>query len=438
MFSVSAKEGTGVREVLEAIVRQVPPPAGDPEAPLRGLITDSFFESYRGVIITVRVFDGTVRAGDEIELMAAGGRFKVGEVGLFRPGMEAVEALSAGDVGWIVANIRSVDAAPVGDTVTLSGARASSPLPGYRPVKPMVFCSLYTVDGEDYVLLREALSKLKLNDAALGYAPESSNALGFGFRCGFLGLLHLEIVQERLEREYGLVLVATAPSVVYQVMKRDGTISEIAHPSEWPSAGDIAATDEPYVRVMVLTPKETLGAVLDLCKGRRGNFRGLEYLDPTRAVVTFELPLAEILLEFHDHLKSVTQGYASMDYEPIGFRPADLVKLDVLLNGEKVDALSSIVPKDSAYHKGVQMAGKLKELIPRQMFEVAIQAAVGSRIIARESIPAMRKNVLAKCYGGDVTRKRKLLEKQKEGKKRMKNVGRVSIPQEAFLAVLKI
>jgi len=438
MLSVSAKEGTGIKAVLEAVVRRVPPPGGDSEACLRALITDSFFESYRGVIITVRIVDGSVRAGDEIELMAAGGKFKVGEVGLFKPGMEAVGLLEAGDVGWIVANIRSVDAAPVGDTVTLSAARASSPLPGYRPVKPMVFCSLYTVDGEDYVLLREALSKLKLNDAALSYVPESSSALGFGFRCGFLGLLHLEIVQERLEREYSLVLVATAPSVAYQVMRRDGTIAEIAHPSEWPLGGDIAATDEPYVRVMVLSPRETIGAVLDLCKGHRGTFRGLEYLDPTRAVVTFELPLAEILLEFHDHLKSVTQGYASMDYEPIGFRPADLVKLDVLLNGEKVDALSSIVPKEEAYHKGVQMAGKLKELIPRQMFEVAVQAAVGSRIIARESIPAMRKNVLAKCYGGDVTRKRKLLEKQKEGKKRMKNVGRVSIPQEAFLAVLKI
>jgi GTP-binding protein LepA len=352
--------------------------------------------------------------------------------------MEPVESLSAGQVGYVAANIRSVESAPVGDTITHVGTRAAVPLPGYRPVRPMVYCSLYPVDGEAFGLLRDGLNKLKLSDAALVFLPESSPALGFGFRCGFLGLLHLEIVQERLEREYGLTLVATAPSVAYQVMRKDGVIVDVAHPSAWPNQGDIAASDEPYVRATILTPKDTLGAVMDLTKKRRGIFKSLEYLDPTRAILTWELPLAEILLEYYDQLKSVTQGYASLDYEPCGYRAAELVKLDILLNGEQVDALSSIVPKDQAYYKGAGLAGKLKTLIPRQMFEVAIQAAIGSRVIARESIPAMRKNVLAKCYGGDVSRKRKLLEKQKEGKKRMKSVGRVSIPQDAFLAVLKI
>jgi GTP-binding protein LepA len=352
--------------------------------------------------------------------------------------MTPIPALSAGEVGWVVANIRDVAAAPVGDTMIRAGAPDMVRLPGYRPVKPMVYCSLYTVDADDYTLLREALGKLRLSDAALVYLPEASSALGFGFRCGFLGLLHMEIVQERLEREYGLTLVATAPSVAYQVMLTDGTIQEIAHPALWPNPGEISATDEPYVQVTILTPKETLGAIMDLAKARRGVYKSLEYLDPTRAILVWELPLAEILLEFHDQLKSVSQGYASMDYEPIGYRAGDLVKLDVLLNGEKVEALSAIVPRDQAYHKGSQMAVKLKELIPRQMFEVAIQAAIGNKVIARESVAALRKNVLAKCYGGDVSRKRKLLEKQKEGKKRMKNIGRVDIPQEAFLAVLKI
>ncbi|MEK7476228.1 MAG: translation elongation factor 4 [Candidatus Coatesbacteria bacterium] len=438
MVRVSAKDGQGVAEVLERIVRDIPPPAGDPAAPLRALVSDATFDPYRGVLVTIRVKDGEIRAKDQIEFMISGNRFEVLEVGIFHPEMSPVESLSAGQVGYVAANIRSVESAPVGDTITHVTARAAVPLPGYRPVRPMVYCSLYPVDGEAFGLLRDALNKLKLNDAALLFLPESSPALGFGFRCGFLGLLHLEIVQERLEREYDLTLVATAPSVAYQVLRKDGVIVDVAHPSAWPNPGDIAAADEPYVRATILTPKDTLGAVMDLTKARRGIFKSLEYLDPTRAILTWELPLAEILLEYYDHLKSVSQGYASLDYEPCGYRAADLVKLDILLNGEQVDALSSIVPKDQSYHKGAQMAEKLKKLIPRQMFEVAIQAAIGSRVIARESIPAMRKNVLAKCYGGDVSRKRKLLEKQKEGKKRMKSVGRVSIPQEAFLSVLKI
>ena len=438
MLRVSAKEGTGVRQVLEGIVRRVPPPVGDPSSPLRVLTFDAAYDAYRGVIVTVRVMDGCVRPGDQIEFMVSGGRFKVEEVGVFTPDMVSTGELPAGEVGYIVANIRSVDYAALGDTLTHAERRAAAPLPGYRPVKPMVFCSLFPVEGEAYGLLREALSKLKLSDASLVFVPESSPALGFGFRCGFLGLLHMEIVQERLEREYGLVLVATAPSVMYQVMRRDGTLAAVSHPSEWPAAGEIAATDEPYVRATILVPKDYLGSVMELCKGRRGAFKSLEYLDPARAVLVYELPMAEILLEFHDQLKSVSQGYASMDYEPLGDRAADLVKLDILLNGEKVDALSCIVPRDQAYRKGATVAEKLKKLIPRQMFEVAVQAAVGTRVIARETIPAMRKNVLAKCYGGDVTRKRKLLEKQRAGKKRMKNVGKISVPQEAFLAVLKI
>ncbi len=435
---ISAKAGTGTQELLERIAKDIPPPRGDLSAPLRALTFDAAYDSYRGVIVTVRVVDGILRPGDPIEFMASGENFEISQVGVFNPEMVLVDSLSAGEVGFVAANIRSVSSAPVGDTITHPTRRASAALPGYRPVRPMVYCSFYPVDGENYSLLRDALAKLKLNDAALQFAAESSPALGFGFRCGFLGLLHMEIVQERLEREYNLSLVATAPSVAYQVMKRDGAIFEIAHPSQWPSPGDIAATDEPYVYTTILSPKETMGAIMDLCKAHRGVFRHMEYLDPSRLILNYDLPLAEILVEFHDQIKSASQGYASVDYEPIGFKPADLVKLDILLNGDKIEALACVVPKDQAQRKGAQMAEKLKTLIPRQLFEVAIQAAIGSRVIARETVPALRKNVLAKCYGGDVTRKRKLLERQKEGKKRMKNVGKVSIPQEAFLAVLKI
>ncbi len=438
IIRVSAKEGQGVAEVLERIVAAIPPPFGDPAAPLRALTSDASFDTYRGVIVTVRVFDGALKKGDKIRFMVSREEFEVMQVGVFQPEMAEVPELGSGDVGFVIANIRTVTSAPVGDTITHVGRQAAAPLPGYRPVHPMVYCSLYPVEGEQYTLLRDGLGKLKLNDAALVYTAEASPALGFGFRCGFLGLLHLEIVQERLEREYDLTLIATAPSVAYQVMKRDGSIIEVAHPSAWPSPGDIDATDEPYVRATILTPKEMLGPIMELCKARRGTFKTMEYLDPTRAILAWDLPLAEIMLEFHDQLKSVSQGYASLDYEPIGYRAGDLVKLDILLNGEKVESLSCIVPKDQAYYKGLGITAKLKELIPRQMFEIAIQAAVGSRVIARESVSALRKNVLAKCYGGDVSRKRKLLEKQKEGKKRMKNVGNVSIPQEAFLAVLKI
>jgi len=438
VLKVSAKEGTGVAEVLERLVTDVPAPSGDDSAPLRALVFDASYDTYRGVIVTVRVFDGRVAAGDAIVFMNSGEQFEVQEVGVFSPGMKAMPELLAGEVGYIVANIRAVESAGVGDTITHMKRRAESPMPGYRPAKSMVFCSLYPVDGEAYNLLRDGLGKLKLSDAALSFTAEASPALGFGFRCGFLGLLHMEIVQERLEREYDLTLVATAPSVLYQIMKRDGTILEIKHPSEWPNQGDIAATDEPHVKTTILVPTALLGAVMELCKARRGVFKKLEYLDPTRAMVEWELPLAEILLEFHDQLKSATQGYASMDYDPVGFRAGELVKLDIMLNGDKVESLSSIVTKDQAYHRGLAMAAKLKELIPRQMFEVAIQAANGTRIIARETIPALRKNVLAKCYGGDISRKRKLLDKQKEGKKRMKTVGRINVPQEAFLAVLKI
>ncbi len=438
MIRVSAKEGAGIEQVLARIVSDIPPPGGDAQAPLRALVSDAAYDPYKGVIVTIRVMDGTVKPRDKIRFMASGEDFEVLELGIFHPGMMKVDSLSAGQVGYLTANIRDVAAAPVGDTITHLDRRAATAVPGYRPVKPMVYCSLYPVDGEQFGVLRDALDKVKLNDAALVSTAESSSALGFGFRVGFLGLLHMEIVQERLEREYNLTLVATAPSVAYQVMLRDETIQEIAHPSKWPNPGDIMATDEPYVRTTVLVPKEWLGKVMELCKARRGTFKSLEYLDPTRAIVVWEVPLGEIIMDFHDQLKSATQGYASLDYEPIGYRAADLVKLDVLLNGEKVDSLSAIVPKAVAYQKGMQMTVKLKELIHRQMFEIAIQAAVGGHIIARETVPAMRKNVLAKCYGGDVSRKRKLLEKQKEGKKRMKNVGRVDIPQEAFLAVLKI
>jgi len=435
---VSAKHGTGVDAVLEAIVQRIPPPKGDPDAPLRALIFDSMFDPYRGVVVYVRVFDGTLRPGQRVLFWATQQVYQVDEVGIKRLRHQPVGELSAGMVGYFVANIRRVQDTKVGDTVTHAERPCVEPVPGFREVKPMVFCGIYPANSEDFEQLRDALAKLALNDAAIVYEPESSAALGFGFRCGFLGLLHMEIVQERLEREFGQNIVVTVPNVRYQVRKTNGEVIYVENPAQMPPPTLIAEIAEPYIRAQIITPSEYIGAILQLCIERRGVQTGISYLLPTRVDLQFELPLAEVIFDFYDKLKSVSQGYASFDYEPIGYRPGDLVKLDILINGEPVDALSMIVHRSRAYDWGRKLCAKLRELIPRQLFEVVIQAAIGSRVIARESIPPLRKNVLAKCYGGDVTRKRKLLERQKEGKKRMKQVGRVEIPQEAFLAVLSI
>ncbi len=435
---VSAKHGTGVDAVLEAIVQRIPPPKGDPDAPLRALIFDSMFDPYRGVVVYVRVFDGTLRPGQRVLFWATQQVYQVDEVGIKQLRRQPVEELSAGMVGYFVANIRRVQDTKVGDTVTHAERPCAEPVPGFREVKPMVFCGIYPANSEDFEQLRDALAKLALNDAAIVYEPESSAALGFGFRCGFLGLLHMEIVQERLEREFGQNIVVTVPNVRYQVRKTNGEVIFVENPAQMPPPTLIAEIAEPYIRAQIITPSEYIGAILQLCIERRGVQTGISYLLPTRVDLQFELPLAEVIFDFYDKLKSVSQGYASFDYEPIGYRPGDLVKLDILINGEPVDALSMIVHRSRAYDWGRKLCAKLRELIPRQLFEVVIQAAIGSRVIARESIPPLRKNVLAKCYGGDVTRKRKLLERQKEGKKRMKQVGRVEIPQEAFLAVLSI
>ncbi|HEY8393625.1 MAG TPA: translation elongation factor 4 [Thermaerobacter sp.] len=435
---VSAKEGTGVDRLLEAIVERVPPPTGDPEAPLRALVFDSHYDAYRGVIAYVRVREGRLRPGDRIRLMASGAEFEVDQVGTFRPFMVPVDELSAGEVGFVAAGIKNVRDCRVGDTITRVDRPAPEPLPGYRPAKPMVFTGLYPVDPGDYERLREALEKLHLNDAALVFEPETSEALGFGFRCGFLGLLHMEIVQERLEREYDLELITTAPSVVYRVRLRSGEEVEIQNPAHLPPRDRIEAFLEPYVRASIFTPKEHVGAIMELCQERRGEFVTMEYLDTRRVRLEYLIPLAEIMYDFFDQMKSRSKGYATLDYQFEGYRESDLVRLDILVAGEPVDALSVIVHRDKAYARGRALVERLKELIPRQLFEVPIQAAIGSRVIARETIRALKKNVLAKCYGGDVTRKRKLLEKQKEGKKRMKQVGRVEIPQEAFMAVLRV
>ncbi len=434
----SAKEGIGTQELLEALVKEIPPPRGDPSAALKALIFDSTYDPYRGVIVYVRLMEGTVRPGTSIRLMSSGKDFIVVETGVFRPQAVPASALSAGEVGYLISGIKIVRDAKVGDTITETMRPASAPLPGYREPKPMVFCGLYPAISQDYSLLRDALEKLHLNDAAFVYEPETSAALGFGYRCGFLGLLHMEIVQERLEREYGLTLVTTAPSVAYRVTNRKGEVTIIDNPTRLCPPQEIEMIEEPYIRGMIMTPSEYIGPVMRLIQQRRGIHKDTEYFDPTRVLLTYEIPLAEILLDFYDRLKSISKGYASLDYEFVDYRPGDLVKLDILINGESVDALSVIVHREKAYSRGRELVEKLRGLIPRQLFEVAIQVAIGSRVIARESIPARRKNVTAKCYGGDVTRKRKLLEKQKEGKKRMKQVGKVEIPQEAFMAVLKV
>jgi GTP-binding protein LepA len=434
----SAKVGTGVDEVLEAIVHRLPPPAGDPEAPLKALIFDSWYDPYRGVVIVVRVIDGVLRPGMKIRLMAEGQDYESLQVGIFTPKAVPVDELGVGEVGFLVANIKKISDAKIGDTITESGRPALEPFPGFKPLKPMVFAGFYPVEGHEYPELRDALEKLRLNDASFFYEPETSAALGFGFRCGFLGLLHMEIVQERLEREYDMDLVTTAPGVLYRVTTTDDVVQEIDSPAKLPDAGLIKVIEEPVITAMILTPAEHVGGILKLCQDKRGVQKTLEYLASDRVLITYELPFNEVVLDFYDKLKTLSRGYASLDYHVTGYWPSPLVKLDILVNGDPVDALSIIVHRDMAYERGRLLASKMRELIPRQMFEVAIQAAIGGRIIARESVKAMRKNVLAKCYGGDISRKRKLLEKQKEGKKRMKQVGKVQIPQEAFLAVLKM
>jgi GTP-binding protein LepA len=435
---VSAKEGTGVPAVLEAIVARVPPPKGDPDAPLQGLIFDSHYDPYKGVVAYVRLVNGRLRQHDSVRLMASAAESEILELGVFRPQQVPVTELGAGEVGYVATGLKSVRDCQVGDTMTAASRPAAQPLPGYQPAKPLVFAGIYPLRGEDYGELREALDKLHLNDASIAYQPETSVALGFGYRCGFLGLLHMEIVQERLEREFGLDLIASAPSVEYHVALTNNRGEVVVdNPARMPPATDIETILEPWVRLKVVTPAQYIGALMELATDRRGAFQGLEYLDPERVLMTFEVPLAEVIVDFYDLLKSRSQGYASLDYEEIGYRAGALVKLDVLVAGEPVDALSLIVHRSRAQADGRALVDRLRELIPRQMFEVPLQAAVGSNVIARETIRALRKNVLAKCYGGDVTRKRKLLEKQKEGKARMKRVGRVEIPQEAFLAVLR-
>ncbi|MGQ9481017.1 translation elongation factor 4 [Chloroflexus sp.] len=434
----SAKEGIGIAEILEAIVCRIPPPRGQRQQPARALIFDSHYDPYKGVIAYVRVVDGAFTSRDRVRFMGTGAQAETLELGIFRPAMTPLNELVAGEVGYIATGLKSVADCQVGDTITLADAPAGEPLPGYRPAKPMVFAGLYPIDSNAYPELREALERLKLNDAALSFQPESSAALGFGFRCGFLGLLHMEIVRERLEREYKLDLLITAPSVEYQVLLSDGEIVTVANPSEMPDQSRIEAIEEPVVEISVIAPVRYIGTIMELVTTRRGTFISMDYLDPTRVLLKYRMPLAEIVIDFYDQLKSRTQGYASLDYHLAGYQEADLVKLDILVNGQPVDALSLIVHRDFAYQRGRDLVERLRQLIPRQMFEVPIQAAIGSKVIARETIRALRKDVLAKCYGGDVTRKRKLLEKQKEGKKRMKMVGSVEIPQEAFMAILSL
>ncbi|MFN8064819.1 MAG: translation elongation factor 4 [Vicinamibacterales bacterium] len=434
----SAKMGTGVHDILEAIVHRLPPPTGTQDAPLKALIFDSWYDPYRGVVIVIRVIDGVIRKGMKITFMAEGQDYEAEQLGIFTPKAVPVEELGVGEVGFLVANVKKISDAKIGDTITETNRRTAEPFPGFKELKPMVFAGFYPVEGSEYPLLRDALEKLRLNDASFFYEPETSLALGFGFRCGFLGLLHMEIVQERLEREFNIDLVTTAPGVLYRVTTTDGVVEEIDSPAKLPDAGRIAKIEEPVITAMILTPVEHVGGILQLCQDKRGVQKTIEYLASDRVLITYELPFNEVVLDFYDKLKTISRGYASLDYHVTGYWPSPLQKLDILVNGDPVDALSIIVHRDMAYDRGRALASKMRELIPRQMFEIAIQAAIGGRIIARESVKPLRKNVLAKCYGGDISRKRKLLEKQKEGKKRMKRVGKVEIPQEAFLAVLKM
>ena len=436
--TISAKTGLNIGDVLEYVVKNIPSPDGDEEEPLKALIFDSYYDSYKGVVCIVRIMDGKVKIGSKIKLMATNKIYDVTEVGVFTPGVLPIGELSAGDVGYITASIKNVRDARVGDTITDANRPTEKALPGYKPAIPMVYSGIYPVDGAKYDELREALEKLQINDAALSFEPETSIALGFGFRCGFLGLLHMEIIQERVEREFNLDIITTAPSVIYKVIKTDGEILEITNPTNLPPLTEVDYMEEPVVKASIITPKDYVGAVMELCQDRRGTYIDMQFIEETRAVVNYDIPLNEIIYDFFDTLKSRTRGYASLDYEFKGYTRTKLVKLDILLNGDIVDALSMIVPDERAYHKGRGIAEKLKEIIPRQLFEIPIQAAVGSKIIARETVKAMRKDVLAKCYGGDISRKKKLLEKQKEGKKRMRQVGSVEVPQEAFMAVLKV
>ena len=434
----SAKAGIGTKDVLEAVVKRIPPPSGDPDGPLKALVFDSWFDNYQGVTVLARVGDGAIEPGMKVCMMGSGKVFEIQEVGTFTPKRVKAERLATGEVGYVVAGIKRVGDTRIGDTITAADRPTSKAFPGYKEAKPMVFCGLYPTDSDLFEDLRDALEKLRLNDASFVYEPETSLALGFGFRCGFLGLLHMEIIQERLEREYTLELISTTPTVVYRVTTTKGEVLYIDNPTKLPEPNHIELFEEPFIKTTIITPEAYVGNLLALCQERRGTQKGLTYLNPTRVMMTYEMPLNEIVLDFYDRLKSKTQGYASLDYEIVGYQPSDLVKVDILLNGESVDALSFIIHRDKAVARGRQVAEKMKEYIPRQMFEVAIQAAIGSKIIARETVGAMRKNVTAKCYGGDITRKRKLWEKQKEGKKRMKQVGRVEVPQEAFLALLKV
>jgi GTP-binding protein LepA len=437
-LEVSAKTGLNIESVLEAIVKRIPPPKADADAPLKALIFDSWFDNYLGAVVLIRLVDGTVRKGDRIRMVQSGREYEVVRVGAFSPAPLEVSQLNAGEVGFLAAGIKSVSEARVGETITHRDRPCGDALAGFKDVKPMVFAGLYPIDSSQYEALRDAMGKLRLNDSAFSYEPETSVALGFGFRCGFLGMLHIEITQERLEREFGLDLITTAPTVAYRVNLTDQTTIEIDSPAKLPEAIRVDSIAEPFILATIHTPTEHLGAVLALCEDRRGVQRELTFPGPGRAIVVYEMPLSEIVYEFYDRLKSASRGYASLDYEPIDFRESALVKLDLLINGDRIDALSFICHRDRAYSRGRELAKKMKELVPRQMFEVVIQAAIGAKIIARETVKALRKNVTAKCYGGDITRKRKLLEKQKEGKKRMKQVGSIEIPQEAFLAVLKV